>query len=117
MQFYREVLGGNLTLHTLDKQGSPKAAGPGDRIAYSRLEAEGIIIVGSDGHPDYPAKVGENMAVAVGGTDRERLTRIFNGLAEGGKIKGQPASQPWGADVGWLTDKFGINWVVSIEKV
>jgi len=80
-------------------------------------QAEGIVIVGSDGHPDYPAKVGENMAVAVGGTDRERLTRIFNGLAEGGKIKGQPASQPWGADVGWLTDKFGINWVVSIEKV
>jgi uncharacterized glyoxalase superfamily protein PhnB len=27
-----------------------------------------------------------------------------------------PAEQPWGADVGWLTDKFGISWLVSIDK-
>jgi len=24
--------------------------------------------------------------------------------------------QSGGAAVGWLTDKFGINWMVSIEK-
>jgi uncharacterized glyoxalase superfamily protein PhnB len=24
--------------------------------------------------------------------------------------------QPWGAGVGWLTDKFGINWAISIDK-
>jgi len=27
-----------------------------------------------------------------------------------------PAEQPSGADVGWLTDKFGLNWMVSIDK-
>ena len=26
------------------------------------------------------------------------------------------AGQPSGAAVGWLTDKFGINWMVSIDK-
>jgi uncharacterized glyoxalase superfamily protein PhnB len=26
------------------------------------------------------------------------------------------AEQSGGADVGWLTDKFGINWMVSIDK-
>jgi PhnB protein len=62
------------------------------------------------------AKVGENMAIAVAGTERERMTRIFNDLAEGGTIKMPPAQQPWGADVGWLTDKFGLNWMVSIDK-
>lgn len=25
-------------------------------------------------------------------------------------------AQAGGADVGWLTDKFGITWMVSIEK-
>ena len=65
--------------------------------AHSRLEAEGIVIIGTDGHPAYPAKLGENMAVALGGTDGERLISIFDDLAKGGKIKRPLASQPWGA--------------------
>jgi predicted 3-demethylubiquinone-9 3-methyltransferase (glyoxalase superfamily) len=31
--------------------------------------------------------------------------------------QGAAGKSALGADVGWLTDKFGINWVVSIEKV
>ena len=116
MEFYHKVLGGNLDLQTLDEQGVPKPAGPGDRIMHSRLEVDGLVIIASDGHPDYPAKVGNNMAIALGGTDIDRLTKIFNDLAESGKMKGTLAKQSWGADVGWLTDKFGLNWVVSVEK-
>jgi len=56
------------------------------------------------------------MGIALGGTDKDRLMKIFNGLAGGGKRKMPPSRQPWGADVGWLTDKFGINWVISIDK-
>jgi len=76
------------------------------------------VIAASDGHPDYPAKVGENMAIALGGTDKARLTRIFNDLAEGGSIQGPVAKPPWGgsAEEGWLRDKFGISWTVSIDK-
>jgi uncharacterized glyoxalase superfamily protein PhnB len=41
------------------------------------------------------------MAVALSGTDKARLMKIFNDLAEGGKIKGPVTQRPWGADVGW----------------
>ncbi len=116
MAFYQKVLGGDLTLQTMNEQGVPKPAGPTDRIMYARLAAEGALITGSDGHPDYPPKVGDNMAIALGGTDKDRLTRIFNDLADGGKIKGPLTEQSGGATVGWLTDKFGINWMVSIDK-
>jgi PhnB protein len=116
MEFYHKVLGGNLDLQTLNEHGVSKPAGPGDRIMHARLEADGALIIASDGHPDYPAKVGDNMAIALGGTDKDRLAKIFNDLAEGGKIKMPLAEQPSGADVGWLTDKFGFNWVVSIDK-
>src|SRR5581483_631821 len=53
MEFYQRVLGGDLHLHTLDEQGQPKPAGPGDRITHAVLEADGARIVGSDGHPQY----------------------------------------------------------------
>ncbi len=26
------------------------------------------------------------------------------------------AKQPWGDEVGWLTDQFGINWTVNIAN-
>ncbi len=114
MEFYHKVLGGDLRMHTMDAQGKPRQAGPGDRITYSRLEADGMVIIGSDGHPDYPAKTGENLGIALGGTDGDRLSGIFNDLAEGGKVRMPLTRQAWGTD-GWLTDKFGINWSVSVE--
>jgi PhnB protein len=116
MEFYHKMLGGNLDLYALNQHGVSRPAGPGDSIRYARLETDGAFILATDGHPDYPAKVGENMAIALGGTDKARLTKLFNDLAEGGKILGPLTRQPWGADVGWLTDKFGVNWTVSIEK-
>jgi PhnB protein len=114
MEFYQKVLGGKLDLQTMNERGVPKPAGSGDRITHAQLEADGARIIASDGHPDFPAKVGDNMGIAVGGTDRDRLTKIFHDLAEGGQSKMPPTEQSGG--VGWLTDKFGINWMVSIEK-
>ncbi len=115
MERYHEILGGELVLWALDEKGSPKPAAPGDRISYARLDADGILLVGSDGHPSYPPTVGDNIAIELAGTDRHRLTRIFEQLCEGGRMKGALAPQTWGADAGWLTDPFGVNWVVSIE--
>jgi PhnB protein len=116
MEFYQKVLGGKLDLQTMNEKGLSKPAGPGDRITHARLDADGATVIASDGHPTYPPQVGDNMAIALGGTDTDRLTKVFNGLAEGGKTKGTLTKQPSGAEVGWLTDKFGINWMVSIDK-
>jgi PhnB protein len=115
MELYRRVLGGTVQLWTAGGQGESRPAGPGDRIGHCRLESDGAVIVGSDGHPDYPAKAGDSMAIAVSGTDRDRLTGIFNGLAAGGRIQMPLARQTGGAEVGWLADRFGIHWTISIE--
>jgi PhnB protein len=116
MEFCQTVLGGTLDLMTMDDEGAQKPAGPGDRITHARLQADGATIIASDGHPSYPATLGDAMAIALGGTAKDRLTRIFNGLADGGTIKMPLSRQTWGAEVGWLTDKFGINWMISIDK-
>ncbi|MGH6692707.1 MAG: hypothetical protein ACREF4_18720, partial [Gammaproteobacteria bacterium] len=79
LEFYHKVLAGKLDLQAL------------------RLAVDGTYIVASDGHPDYPATVGDNMAIALAGGDRDRLNRIFNDLAEGSRITMPLATQPWGA--------------------
>jgi PhnB protein len=116
MEFYHQVLGGTLDLQTSNAQGGTQPAGPGDRITQARLEGEGVRIIAVDGHPNYPAQVGENVALALGGTDAARLTRIFHDLGVGGTIKMPLSAQPGRAAVGWLTDQFGINWMVQIDQ-
>jgi PhnB protein len=107
MEFYKKVLGGKLDLQTSNEEG---------HFAYARLEADGAVIVGSDGHPSYPAKVGENVALSLSGGDKSRISKIFEGLADGGRVQMPLTVQPGGAEVGWLADRFGIHWTVSIYK-
>ena len=98
LAFYHKVLGGKLDSQAL------------------RLEVDGALIIASDGHPKYPATVGEHMAIALSGSDKDRLTKVFSGLAEGGKIQMPLAKQSWGGTVGWLKDRFGISWTVTIDN-
>ncbi len=44
------------------------------------------------------------------------MTAIFNALVEGGSLKGPFHKQPQGGETGWLADKFGVNWTITIEE-
>src|SRR4030088_1903707 len=91
MEFYQKAFGGNLDLQTMDQKGVPKPARPGDRITHASLEADGVRFVGTHGLPDFPAKVGENIALAFGATDKGLVTKICNALGEGGNVKRPPS--------------------------
>jgi PhnB protein len=112
MEFYQRVLGGTLQMYAPGEQG-PRPAEPGERVMYARLEADGVVIVASDGSPSYPAAVGDHIGLQIGGTDEARLKAVFDGLADGGVVKMPLTKQPWGTS-GWLADRFGINWNIDI---
>ncbi len=45
----------------------------------------------------------------------EEATKLFNGLAAGGQV-GMPLEKMfWGALFGFLTDKFGVQWMVNYD--
>jgi len=115
MEHYHKVLGGKLEMLAADEHGRPRPAAQGDPIMYAQLVLDGVVIVASDGQPKYPAKVGEHIGLQIRGRDRAHLSAIFDGLADGGQVKLPLTDQPWGT-AGWLTDRFGINWNIDIEK-
>jgi PhnB protein len=116
MEFYHQALGGKLELSAFDPSGAPKPAGPGDKIMHSRLEADGAIIMGSDGMDSQPKREHGNLGIAFGGSESARLHKAFDALAQGGKVTKPLAKESWGDEFGMLTDKFGINWLVNISK-
>lgn len=117
LEFYHEALGGELTLLAADPAGPPKPAKPTDRIMHGAVTSDGLLIMGSDGHPDYPPTVGDNMAIALSGSDLERLSAAFDKLAAGGQVKQPLKTESWGDAFGYFVDKFGINWMVNISAI
>jgi len=64
----------------------------------------------------FNLKQGNNYYVCISTDSREEADKLFNGLAEGGKVNMPLADMFWGAYYGDLTDKFGIQWMVNYQK-
>jgi PhnB protein len=114
MGLYQRVLGGSLDLQTFEEAGMDVADDQRQRIVHARLDADGMTLMASDSAPGQAVQVGENVSLSVSGSDRERMTRLFEDLSEGGRVTMPMAEQFWGDTFGMLTDRYGIHWMVDI---
>ena len=119
LAFYTKALGGKVTA-LMRFEGSPMAekmpAGWGRKVMHANFQAEGAEFMASDGMPGMPAPAygGITMAVYIP-KDKDKAERVFNALAEGGKVTMPFAPPFWGGHFGMLTDRFGVPWMVSTE--
>ena len=74
-------------------------------------------LMGSDTSGEYAAtyNAGNNISLSCSAGSRDETDRIFNALSAGGKQVMPLATTFWGSYFGMLTDKFGIQWMVSYE--
>jgi PhnB protein len=115
LDFYQQIFGGRVLLKAFDPAG-PREAGPEDRIMHGVLQADTITIMGSDGLPEFPVKNGDNVAIALSGTDHDQLSLIFDKLSVDGSVKQPLEVETWGDTFGYLVDKYGVDWMVNIYK-
>jgi PhnB protein len=118
VEFYHQVLGGTLDIQTFGDFGAPVSEGYKDKVMHARIDADGLIIMVSDAQEGSEPVVGDNVSLSLSGgsEDSDRLTKIFNELSDGGTVAMPLSDAPWGATFGMFTDKFGINWLVNIDK-
>lgn len=77
MEFYKSVLGGELSLQTMGESGMPAPEEIKDHIMHAQLTAEGINIMASDGGGHKTVTFGDNVSLSLVGSDEEGLTEIF----------------------------------------
>jgi len=117
MDFYHHVLGGKLDLQTFGESPMETRDEQKDMIIHALLQGDDFTIMASDSpDPGQPVTNGESVHLSLMGTDRAALTDVFNGLAEGGQVTMPLAEQFWGDTFGMLTDRFGIHWMVNVNK-
>jgi len=114
MDFYRAVLGGELTINTFGEFGVPDV--DPDAVMHAQLESPaGLLLMASDRSPQMSTTFGNSVTVMLFGGDEAELRRCWDGLAEGATITVPLEAQMWGDTYGQLTDRFGLTWQVNIE--
>jgi PhnB protein len=114
---YTTILGGEvqgLTRYSEMPPGQNPQVTPetANRVMHARFSAPGIAFMASDGNPQ--TKYGEGqISLSLSVQTRAEAERIFNAFAAGGKVDMALQNTFWGAYFGMVTDKFGIDWMIS----
>jgi PhnB protein len=128
--FYKSVFGGEFAMLMRFKdmpagaatgEGEGCADGEGgvpegeeNGIMHIALPMGSSVLMGTD-VPSNMAQVvnGTSISLSISAESREEADRLFNGLAEGGKVQMPMQDMFWGDYYGMLTDKFGIQWMMN----
>ncbi len=124
--FYKSIFGGEfqaiqrLSDMPADEGLPPMPASGKNKIIHISLPlGKGNVLMGSDvfeafGHEKVQ---GNNVHLSLVAETKEEADKIFKALsADGGKITMPLADQFWGSYYGMLTDKFGIQWMMSFNE-
>ena len=117
MHFYKECLNGEiLQIQTFGEAGMRENPQMIERILHAEVKAGEILLMASDGMPDFNAQSGNTLSLNINLSDPDEQTRIFNALARGGSVSMPLQDTFWGARYGMLTDQFGIQWMLNCPQ-
>jgi len=117
-KFYERCLGGKIVA-MMPHEGTPVAehvpAEWRNKILHARLTVGDEVMIGSDAPPGrYEEPKGFSVSVQI--KDPAEAERIFQALAENGKVQ-MPIQQTfWAARFGMLMDQVGIPWMINCEQ-
>ena len=117
LNFYKQAFG-NATLEIMRFSDAPMPYEEKDKnlVMHAMFQSGDVIFLASDCMGEQPAQIGNNISMTLNFTDETEQTRLFNALAEGGKITMPLDDAFWGARFGMVIDQFGIQWLFNLPK-
>uniref|UniRef100_A0A832H671 VOC family protein n=1 Tax=Oscillatoriales cyanobacterium SpSt-402 TaxID=2282168 RepID=A0A832H671_9CYAN len=120
-KFYEQCLGGKITA-MMTYGDSPDSSMTAqmplewhDKIMHAGLTIGNQELMGSDNPPGYTEEP-KGFSVSISLTDPVEAERIYNTLAENGKVQ-MPLQQTfWAYRFGMLVDQFGIPWMINCDQ-
>jgi PhnB protein len=118
MNFYKECLGGELSLQTIGD--SPLADKMPEKmqqcILHATLTNGRTVLMGSDMVADVGLIRGNAVAMMLDCQTEEELRTTFEKLSSGGEVLHPLEVSFWGALFGDLEDKYGNTWLLHFDK-
>jgi PhnB protein len=118
MEFYKGVLGGELTVSTFADFHASSDPSEDNLVMHSELKtADGLTLMAADTPNRMEFRPGSNFSISLSGDDEPTLRGYFDKLAAGGTVLMPLEKAAWGDTFGMCTDKFGVNWLVNVAAV
>lgn len=117
MTFYQKAIGGELlAMMTYADSPEPNQCGgvdAKDRIMHAHLLLDGRNLMASDTPPGQPGPAPAGFALSLNYPSADDARKVFDTLANGGKVTMPMAKTFWVETFGMVTDRFGIPWMVG----
>jgi PhnB protein len=80
------------------------------KIMHARFEGPGVLFYASDNDDAEPMRGSAHILML---DNRAQTNQLFERLSQGANVTTPLAVQPWGGYFGKLTDRFGVQWMLS----
>lgn len=118
MRFYKECLGGELTLQTVGESPMADRMPPQMKqsVLHSTLTKGALLIMASDMVSEQGLMKGNTVSLMLNCSSEEEIKSCYARLSKGGEATHPLENTFWGALFGDLTDKFGNHWLLQYDQ-
>ena len=118
IEFYKKAIGAKVDMLMRFKEAPDQSMGTPenkDKVMHAALRAGDTQLLMSDGRCTGGANF-HGIALALSAATEGDAERIFNALAEGGKVNMPLAKTFFSPKFGMVADKFGVGWMVLVAQ-
>ena len=122
IDFYRRTLGAEVTMlmRWKDCPEQPKnkdmiPPGSENKVMHARLRIGDAAVMASDGQclgkPSF-----QGFALSISAASAAEAERVFNALADGGRVQMPLGKTFFSPSFGMVADRFGVSWMVLVQE-
>jgi len=118
IEFYKKAIGAKVDMLMRFKEApdqSMVSPGSAEKVMHAALRAGDATLLMSDGRCTGSANF-HGIALALSAANDADAERMFNALAEGGKVNMPLAKTFFLPKFGMVADKFGVGWMVLVAQ-
>jgi len=118
IEFYKKTLGAEVDMMMRFKDTPDKSMctpGTENKVMHAALRISGTSVMASDGRAQNKPKF-EGFALSITPKDEADAQRVFKALADGGEVQMPLAETFFAQSFGMVADRFGVGWMIIVEK-
>jgi PhnB protein len=119
MEFYRDVLGGQLEIQTVGETpwASEMPQMPGatpDKVMHSSLDTGDLVIMAADMMDPSSFTQGDTVSLCLVCQSKQEIEDLYKKLSAGGDVFMALDKAPFGW-IAMFTDQFGVDWMLQCD--
>jgi PhnB protein len=118
IEFYKNTLGAKVEMLMRFKEapGDHKCSpGTEEKVMHSCLRIGETAVMASDGMAQGKPEF-KGFSLTINAKDKAEADRLFGALSDGGQVHQPLVETFFSPRFGMLADKFGVGWMVMVEK-